>query len=60
MSRMMRRKEMLAKTGISASTQWREEKAGRFPSRRQMTKCIVAWDEAEIEAWLADRKTITA
>jgi prophage regulatory protein len=34
----------------------RLEKAGEFPRRLSLGKRRVAWDEAEIEAWIASKK----
>jgi prophage regulatory protein len=59
MSRIMRRKEVLKVTGLSASTQWREEKAGRFPARRHISIGIVGWLSSDVEKWLANRQAIT-
>jgi prophage regulatory protein len=33
----------------------REEKAGRFPRRRQLGPNTVAWVEKEIDEWMASR-----
>jgi predicted DNA-binding transcriptional regulator AlpA len=33
------------------------ERAGGFPSRRQITANKVAWLESEIDAWIASRPT---
>lgn len=35
--RAVRRPEMLKMFGLCSTTQWREEKAGRFPRRRELT-----------------------
>lgn len=31
---------------------WRAERAGRFPARVKLGPATVAWDEAEVAAWL--------
>jgi len=59
MGRKLRRPAMLAKACISDATRHRLETAGRFPARIQLTDNIVAWDEDEIDAWLASRVTVT-
>lgn len=41
---------------LSRSTIWRLEKEGKFPSRRKLGKNTVAWLEAEIDKWIADRR----
>ena len=43
-------------TGLSRSTIWRLEKAGAFPSRRQLSSNAVGWLEAEIEQWMKSRQ----
>jgi prophage regulatory protein len=35
----------------------RLEKAGEFPQRVQLGRCRVAWYCAEIEAWIASRRS---
>ncbi|NJD37235.1 MAG: AlpA family phage regulatory protein [Geobacter sp.] len=60
MSRMMRRKEVLSVTGLSGSTQYREEKAGRFPSRMKLSSGTVGWNRDEISDWLSNRKKVTS
>lgn len=60
MGRKLRRPAMLAKACISDATRHRLESAGKFPARIQLTDNIVAWDEDEIDVWLASRKTVTA
>ena len=42
-------------TKLSKVTRWREEKAGRFPKRRQISPNRVAWLESEILAWMESR-----
>lgn len=39
-------------TGISRSTLWREERAGRFPPRVRITENRIGWEEAEVLAWI--------
>ena len=47
--------EVLGMTGLSHVTQWRMEKRGEFPKRRQISPNRVAWLESEILAWMASR-----
>ena len=42
--------------GLSRSTIWRLERKGLFPKRRLVTGKIVAWDESEIDEWIASRR----
>lgn len=57
--KLIRRKPMLEKTGLAASTQWRLEKQGLFPARRQISPGLVGWVDVEIEEWVAGRATVT-
>ena len=41
--------------GLSRTTVWRLEQKGLFPKRRKLTSRAVAWDEAEIDAWVQAR-----
>lgn len=52
---IIRKKAVVAKTGLSETTIWREEKAGRFPGRVQITANAVGWFEDEINAWVHER-----
>ena len=45
-----------SESGLSRSTIWRLERNGLFPKRRLVTGKIVAWDESEIDEWIASRK----
>lgn len=40
----------------SNATLLRKEAAGRFPRRLRLSAGCVAWDRAEIMAWIEDRK----
>jgi len=53
---ILTKKEVTKKCGLSYSTIWREELAGRFPRRVQLTSHRVGWFEDEIETWLDSRK----
>ncbi len=56
--RMLRAREVTARTQLSRSTIWRLERAGRFPARRQLSSGRVAWVESEVDAWLASRVAV--
>lgn len=47
--------EVLDMAGLSNVTQWRMEKRGEFPRRRQISPGRVAWLESEILAWMESR-----
>jgi prophage regulatory protein len=42
-------------TGLSRSTLWREERAGRFPCRITITTNRVGWEESEVLTWLDNK-----
>lgn len=42
-------------TGLSRTTIWRMERAGQFPSRRQISAKAVGWIRSEVEDWIAAR-----
>ena len=52
---IIRKPEVLRRTGYSDTTIWREEKAGRFPQRVQLSPMAVGWYEDDIEAWVRAR-----
>jgi len=58
MSRLLRTRELLEITGLSRSQIHRLEAAGRFPRRRRIGQRAVAWDSAEVEAWIATREAV--
>lgn len=51
--RLLRRNEVLARTGLSKATQWRYEKVGRFPASVRLGPRAIRWRESEILAWMA-------
>lgn len=55
MSRYLRQPEVLARIGVSWITILRWEKKGLFPKRRKLGPRTVAWVEAEIDEWCANR-----
>ncbi len=54
--KILRKPEVRQKTGLSDSTIWRLEKAGKFPQRVQLSSNAVGWYEHEIDAWLEQRE----
>ena len=55
---MLRFPEVRKRSGLSRSTLWRMERAGTFPSRRQISRRAVGWVESEIDAWIASRRQL--
>lgn len=58
MTRYLRQPEVLARVGVSWITILRWEKKGDFPQRRRLGPNSVAWIEAEIEEWCANRAVV--
>lgn len=50
--RLLRLAAVIDRTGLSRSTIWRLEKAGKFPRRRRVSANVVAWLESEVTAWI--------
>ncbi|MNY00311.1 Prophage CP4-57 regulatory protein (AlpA) [compost metagenome] len=53
--KILRKKDMLALTGVSATTLWRWERAGLLPKRVRLGPGAIGWIEEEIYAWLTTR-----
>lgn len=50
--RFLRRRAVLHKLGISATSLYNLERSGAFPKHIMITPRCAAWDEAEVDAWL--------
>jgi prophage regulatory protein len=46
---------VIAKTGISRSHIFRLMQRGSFPKSCQLSERVSVWDEAAIDAWLAEK-----
>lgn len=53
--RLIRRKEVEAKTGYGPSSIYAEMAKGRFPKPVVLSERRVAWIESEINLWIAER-----
>jgi len=53
--RIVRDEEVQRLVGLSRSTIWREEKAGRFPKRIKISRQAVGWRLKDIQEWLRSR-----
>jgi prophage regulatory protein len=51
-ARIIRKPELHSMVGLSDSTIWRLEKAGKFPGRLNLGGSAVGWIESEITEWL--------
>jgi prophage regulatory protein len=55
---MLKRKDVVALTGLCYSTVYSLEKVGNFPARRQLSPGRVAWVRTEVERWLQNRPNV--
>ena len=55
-TRVLRRKEVELRTGLSRSTIYSMMARGSFPRPRRIGTRSVAWREDEVETWLATRE----
>lgn len=53
--RVLRKREVFNRTGLSQSTVYRMEKAGKFPKRIQISIQCVGWVESEVDDWIRQR-----
>ena len=42
-------------TGLSRTTIWRLERAGKFPQRLRLSSNRIGWYQDEIEVWISTR-----
>lgn len=52
------KRQVVARTGLSAVTIWRRIKAGDFPPSYQLSTRRVGWLEADIEEWEMNRPPV--
>lgn len=53
--RLIRRDEVLHKTGLSTSEIYRRIEAGTFPKQIRLGAKSVAWLEADIDQWILEQ-----
>ena len=53
--RLIRRKEVQAKTGLGASSIYAMMQQGTFPKAVNISERRVAWIESEVDQWIANR-----
>lgn len=58
--RTLRREQVLFKTGLSRTSQYKLEKAGDFPKHFMLTPRCAVWFEDEIDRWLESRQSTPA
>ena len=54
-TRFVRKQALLKRFQFSSNTLYRLLRAGKFPRATRLSTNIVAWTEAEVEQWAADR-----
>jgi len=57
--RIVRERECKQLTGLARTTRYMMEKAGNFPTRRQLGGRSMGWMLSEVTEWLASRTRIT-
>ncbi len=50
-SRIVRRKELAERLGISEVSVWRWEREGHLPKKRKLGPNVCGWLESELEEW---------
>lgn len=55
--RILRKPEVINKTGLSSTTIWRLEKQGKFPKSIVLSPNARGWLEEEINKWIDERIT---
>ena len=55
--RIIRFPELHCLVGLSRTQTWRLEKEGLFPNRIQLGKNSIGWVEADVIAWIEERRS---
>lgn len=53
-STLMKRKDVVAVTGLCYTTIYNLERAGKFPPRKQLSPGRVAWVVSEVHDWIGN------
>ena len=53
--KLLRRRDVSKKLGISKTQIYRLISRGEFPAPRKLSERVSVWDESEIDAWLAEK-----
>jgi prophage regulatory protein len=53
--RAMRLPDVMSKTGLSRTHTYRLVKQGNFPAPHKLSERVSVWNEADIDAWLAEK-----
>ena len=54
-TRALRLRQVAERTGLSKTHIYRLIQRGQFPLPARLSERVVAWDEAAVSAWLAER-----
>jgi prophage regulatory protein len=57
---VLRKKQVLAMVGLSASTVYALQKSGAFPQPLRLSLRAMGWLSSDIERWLADKAAARA
>jgi len=60
LTRVLRRPEVLSKTGLSRTTVHNLEVAGNFPRHWMLTPRVAVWSADEVDQWLISRRAAPA
>jgi prophage regulatory protein len=55
---LLRRREVVARTGLSYPTIYRYELRGEFPARRRIGPNSVGWLAHEVDEWIKSRSVV--
>jgi prophage regulatory protein len=55
-TRILRKPAVLERIGVSGTTLWRLERAGKFPRSIRLSVGAVGWRESDIERWIVERE----
>lgn len=58
-TRVIRKRQVLERIGLSDTTLWRMVRDRRFPAPLQLSANAIGWREGDVEDWLATRVTTT-
>lgn len=59
-TRLLRRRAVAERVGLSAVTIWRLERSGQFPKAIRISPGAIAWKESDVEEWIEERQRRTA
>ncbi len=57
---ILRTRDVTRVTGLSRTTVWRLERAGKFPPRMRLGENSVGWLEEEVQSWIESRPRFTS